>query len=199
MIETVSNALNTGGPALWAIFVLSIVLAAVGMWKLSHFIRLGIWQRRSAQAIAATGKARQTGNPTDIRSVVLIRTIAAIEHPNYSHDMAKEECTRIANQQLHAARQGLRLIDLIVTIAPLIGLLGTVLGMIDAFQALQDSGAQADPAALAGGIWEALLTTAAGMAVAIPASVLLSWFDSIIANVQADIEDMATRLFLEQR
>jgi len=52
---------------------------------------------------------------------------------------------------------------------------------------------------LAGGIWEALLTTAAGMAVAIPASVLLSWFDSIIANVQADIEDMATRLFLEQR
>lgn len=199
MIQTVLYSLNTGGPALWAIFILSIVLAAVSMWKLFHFTRLGIWHRKTALTIADTGKRPKVGKPTDIRSVVLLQTIAAMEHPNYSHDMAKEECVRVANQQLHAARQGLRLIDLIVTIAPLIGLLGTVLGMIDAFQALQDSGAQADPAALAGGIWEALLTTAAGMTVAIPASVLLSWFDSTIANVQADIEDMATRLFLEQR
>ncbi len=199
MIDTLSQALNTGGPALWAIFVLSIVLSAVSMWKLSHFARLGIWQRKAAQTIAATGTIPQMRPPTDLRSVILIRTIAALEHPNYSQDMAKEECARVANQQLHSARQGLRLIDLIVTIAPLIGLLGTVLGMIDAFQALQDSGTQADPAALAGGIWEALLTTAAGMAVAIPASVLLSWFDSTIANVQADIEDMATRLFLSQK
>ena len=174
-------------------------MAAVGLWKLYHFFRLGIWQRKAAQTIAATGTVPQTRRPTDMRSLALIQTIAAIDNPNYSQDMAKEECARVANQQLHSARQGLRLIDLIVTIAPLIGLLGTVLGMIDAFQALQDSGTQADPAALAGGIWEALLTTAAGMAVAIPASVLLSWFDSIIANVQADIEDMATRLFLEQR
>ena len=51
--------------------------------------------------------------------------------------------------------------------------------MIAAFQALQEAGAQADPATLAGGIWEALLTTAMGMAVAIPASMALTWFDSI--------------------
>jgi biopolymer transport protein ExbB len=68
--------------------------------------------------------------------------------------------------------------------------------MIDAFQALQDSGNQADPAALAGGIWQALLTTAAGMGVAIPASMLLSWFDSVIDTVQADIEDAATQIFV---
>jgi biopolymer transport protein ExbB len=64
-------------------------------------------------------------------------------------------------------------LELISTIAPLLGLLGTVLGMIAAFQALQESGSRADPAILAGGIWEALLTTAAGMAVAIPASITL--------------------------
>jgi biopolymer transport protein ExbB len=74
-------------------------------------------------------------------------------------------------------------------------LLGTVLGMIAAFQTLQQSGAQADPSDLAGGIWEALLTTAAGMGVAIPASMALSWFESVVDRVQADMEDLATRIF----
>ncbi|HKJ61197.1 MAG TPA: MotA/TolQ/ExbB proton channel family protein [Hyphomicrobiales bacterium] len=64
-----------------------------------------------------------------------------------------------------------RTLELIGIIAPLLGLLGTVFGIIDAFQVLQASGAQADPAALAGGIWEALTTTALGIIVAIPAIV----------------------------
>jgi biopolymer transport protein ExbB len=110
--------------------------------------------------------------------------------------MVREECVRLANKNLNEARRGLRIIDLIITIAPLVGLLGTVLGMIEAFQALQDSGAQADPSALAGGIWEALLTTAAGMGIAIPASILLSWYDSVVSNVQADIENLATQAIL---
>ena len=67
--------------------------------------------------------------------------------------------------------------------------------MIAAFQALQDSGNSADPSILAGGIWEALLTTAAGMAVAIPASMALTWFESVADHVQADMEDAATRIF----
>jgi len=67
--------------------------------------------------------------------------------------------------------------------------------MIAAFQALQDSGSRADPAALAGGIWEALLTTAAGMAVAIPAGVALVWFESLCDRLQGDMEDTATRIF----
>ncbi len=68
--------------------------------------------------------------------------------------------------------------------------------MIAAFQALQEAGARADPAALAGGIWEALLTTAAGMAVAIPASAALAWFESVIEGLRHDMEDAATRVFL---
>ncbi len=73
-----------------------------------------------------------------------------------------------------------RTLELIGLIAPLLGLLGTILGMIDAFQALQDSGAQADPAVLAGGIWEALLTTALGLAVAIPAIVAFNLIENRI-------------------
>ena len=88
------------------------------------------------------------------------------------------------------------MLELISTIAPLLGLLGTVLGMIAAFQALQESGSRADPAILAGGIWEALLTTAAGMAVAIPASITLTWFESVVERVRHDLEDIAARVFV---
>ena len=63
--------------------------------------------------------------------------------------------------------------------------------MIEAFQALQETGSRADPAALAGGIWEALLTTAAGMAVAIPASMALTGSRAWPRRVQADMEDLA--------
>ena len=135
-------------------------------------------------------------NRQNIRAIILGQTILAISEKNYSDEMVREECVRLANKDLYEARRGLRIIDLIITIAPLVGLLGTVLGMIEAFQALQDSGAQADPSALAGGIWEALLTTAAGMGIAIPASILLSWYDSVVSNVQADIENLATQAIL---
>ena len=120
-------------------------------------------------------------------------TIVALSLPAA---VGREEVTRLAQRELGALRTGLRPLELIVTIAPLIGLLGTVLGMIEAFQALEASGGQADPAVLAGGIWEALLTTAAGMAVAIPAAVALSWFEGIAETVQTQMEDAATRLFI---
>ena len=58
------------------------------------------------------------------------------------------------------------------------GLFGTVLGMIDAFRALQNAGTSVDPSLLAGGIWVALLTTAAGLAVAMPTSLILNWFEA---------------------
>ena len=107
-----------------------------------------------------------------------------------------QECTLALR---HSLKDRLAAIAVLASVAPLLGLLGTVLGMIDAFQALQDSGNQADPAALAGGIWEALLTTAAGMAVAIPAGIALSWFDSICDRLALDLEDLTTRLFVAGR
>jgi biopolymer transport protein ExbB len=72
---------------------------------------------------------------------------------------------------------GFRFLDSVAQLAPLLGLFGTVLGMIEAFQSLQDAGAQVDPSLLAGGIWVALLTTAVGLVVAMPTALLLSWFE----------------------
>ena len=129
-----------------------------------------------------------------IRARVAHAAMAAIDA--MPEAAAREETARIAKKELGNAATGLRALELIATIAPLLGLLGTVLGMIAAFQALQEAGNNADPALLAGGIWEALLTTAAGMAVAIPASVALAWFEAVIDRIRRDLEDNATRLFL---
>jgi biopolymer transport protein ExbB len=200
MIVQLQDALNVGGPALWVIFGISVVLLTIGLWKFWHLIKLGAWNRKQADEILKLWLEKKI-EPSDInlrniRAKILAQTILAISNQNYTNDMVREECVRLANKNLNEARRGLRIIDLIITIAPLVGLLGTVLGMIEAFQALQDSGAQADPSALAGGIWEALLTTAAGMGIAIPASILLSWYDSVVSNVQADIENLATQAIL---
>ena len=200
MIVQLQDALNVGGPALWVIFGISVVLLTVGLWKFWHLIKLGAWNRKQADEILKLWLEKKIEpsdiNPRNIRAKILGQTILAISNQNYTNDMVREECVRLANKNLNEARRGLRIIDLIITIAPLVGLLGTVLGMIEAFQALQDSGAQADPSALAGGIWEALLTTAAGMGIAIPASILLSWYDSVVSNVQADIENLATQAIM---
>ena len=200
MIAHLQDALSVGGPALWVIFGISIVLVTVGLWKFWHLIELGAWNKKQADETLRLWLEEKV-EPIDtslqnIRAKVLGQTILAISEKNYSDEMVREECMRLANKELYEARRGLRVIDLIITIAPLVGLLGTVLGMIEAFQALQDSGAQADPSALAGGIWEALLTTAAGMGIAIPASILLSWYDSVVSNIQADIENLATQAIL---
>ena len=200
MIAHVQDALSVGGPALWVIFGISIVLVTVGLWKFWHLIKLGAWNKKQADEILKLWLEKKVepddANQQNIRAKILGQTILAISDKNYTKEMVREECVRLANKDLNEARRGLRIIDLIITIAPLVGLLGTVLGMIEAFQALQDSGAQADPSALAGGIWEALLTTAAGMGIAIPASILLSWYDSVVENVQADIENLATQAIL---
>lgn len=105
------------------------------------------------------------------RSRVVRAAIAA--RADMSDDLAREETLRVARNELAEAGIGLRALELIATIAPLLGLLGTVLGMIAAFQALQESGSRADPALLAGGIWEAL-----------------------IDRMRRDIEDAVTRIFV---
>ncbi|MGC8201929.1 MotA/TolQ/ExbB proton channel family protein [Aliiroseovarius sp. PTFE2010] len=166
---------------------------AVILWKLWRLAVDGAWSSRKARRIVQTGTA-ETSVQRNVRARFVSAALKARELPD---TLAREEVARLAAHELAALRGGLRPLELIVTIAPLIGLLGTVLGMIDAFQALETSGGQADPSVLAGGIWEALLTTAAGMAVAIPAAVALSWFEGIVERVQLDMEDLATRLFTQ--
>ncbi|MCG7521546.1 MotA/TolQ/ExbB proton channel family protein [Ruegeria sp. Ofav3-42] len=193
--------LKNGGPSIWAIAALSVITLALILWKIWRLALIGAWSRgKAGQAIAkfeagdAEAALSTVNGRKGIRSKVVAHAIRSIRH--MPEERSREETARVAKREIAQASTGLRALELIATIAPLLGLLGTVLGMIAAFQALQQAGNRADPALLAGGIWEALLTTAAGMAVAIPASAALTWFEAVIDRIRQDVEDGATRLFV---
>ena len=89
----------------------------------------------------------------------------------------EESLSVMGQEELNEMGKNIRILEVIAAISPLMGLLGTVLGMVKAFNKVAEYKGQVDPSLLAGGIWEALLTTAAGLAVAIPAVVMLHYFD----------------------
>lgn len=193
--------LNDGGPSIWAIAALAVITLALILWKVWRLTLIGAWSRgKAGKAVEAfergdaeTALAIVRGRK-GIRSIVAEANLTSIQ--TMTESRAREETARVAKHHLAQASIGLGALELIATIAPLLGLLGTVLGMIAAFQALQEAGSKADPALLAGGIWEALLTTAAGMAVAIPASASLTWFEAVINRIRRDLEDNSTRIFV---
>lgn len=178
-MSDVMQFLDRGGPALWVIAGLSVVLLALILWKIADLRAAGAWGTAGVRARIGEAARRALALGDDA--------------------LAREETTRAARRELERLRAGLRAFELIATAAPLVGLLGTVLGMIEAFQALEAAGARPDAAVLAGGIWQALLTTAAGMGVAIPAAVALAAFEGVADRVQADLEDIATGVFVAAR
>ena len=201
--QSLFEFLDRGGPTMWLIAALSVLTLALILWKTWRLALLGAWSgAATAQAIRLWSEGQAdvalatVAGRRSLRARLAHVAMSARLDPALDDAAAREETARAARADLAEARRGLRALELISTIAPLLGLLGTVLGMIEAFQTLQEAGARADPSALAGGIWEALLTTAAGMAVAIPAGVALSWFESVTDALQADMEDAATRIFI---
>jgi biopolymer transport protein ExbB len=195
--------LDRGGPTLWLIAALSVLTLALILWKIWRLALMGAWSGHATRAAIALWVDGQSDSAIatvagrrSLRARLAHTAMAARLDDTLNDENAREETSRFARADLAEARRGLRALELISTIAPLLGLLGTVMGMIAAFQTLQDAGARADPSALAGGIWEALLTTAAGMAVAIPAGIALSWFESVTDALQSDMEDAATRIFI---
>jgi len=193
--------LDRGGAVIWIIAALSVIGLAVIFWKVWRLAVLGAWGGARAEAAVDAfrlhGRA-DAGEGGGLRLVVARAAMRAVTDARLTSEQAREETERVARRSLAEARRGLRVLEVISTVAPLLGLLGTVLGMIVAFQALQTSGSQADASVLAGGIWEALLTTAAGMAVAIPAALALAWFEAIVDRVASDLEDLLARVFLAQ-
>jgi len=97
-----------------------------------------------------------------------------------------------AQQQLSGP---LRLSKTLVAMYPLLGLLGTVMGMMTAFDAMANAQGQADPAELSGGIYEALSTTATGLAIAIPFAAIAAWMEFRMRRMQQQINDLLVRIF----
>ena len=107
----------------------------------------------------------------------------------------REELERVALAKLKDLRSHLPALEVIGTLTPLLGLLGTVLGMITAFRGMEAAGSQVDPSVLSGGIWQALLTTAMGLSIAIPVMAAYNWMDRKAQRVSEQINDAVTQVF----
>ena len=107
----------------------------------------------------------------------------------------REEVVRLSDERINYFSLKLDSLQVVASIAPLLGLLGTVFGMIEAFQQMELAGKNVDPSVLSGGIWEALLTTAAGLSVAIPIVVAESYFRTLVERFKSNLENSITRVF----
>jgi biopolymer transport protein ExbB len=103
----------------------------------------------------------------------------------------------IATLALRVQQQKAYPLAVVATVAPIVGLLGTVIGMIEAFHVIAFAGGLGDPALLAGGISKALVNTAAGLAVALPALGLHHFFKNRLVYVGIELETQVNRLFDE--
>jgi biopolymer transport protein ExbB len=104
------------------------------------------------------------------------------------HERVKESIENAGRQEIAKLEKGLSVVATIAGIAPLIGFLGTVTGMIQAFMRIQDLQGSANPSDLAGGIWEALITTAVGLAIGIIALAFYNYLTGSINKLVLDME-----------
>lgn len=175
--DTFFRILDLGGPVVLILGLLSIIVLSVVLYKLWQFTAAGVGRHRALQdAVAAWDTGDRTGARENLdRSRSYLRPVLEMALAG-NVDAARLEAE--AETRFAQLERGFRLMDTVAQLAPLLGLFGTVLGMISAFQALQEAGSQVDPSILAGGIWVALLTTAVGLAVAMPTALVLSWFEA---------------------
>ena len=184
-----------GGPVIALLIALSVLVLAVILFKLWQYHALGVGRHGEVQRAVA---ARDAGALPAARAALSASRshLAPVLMQALGAEVAlKPRVTAMVEARLASVERGFRLLDSIAQLAPLLGLFGTVLGMIDAFRALQAAGDAVDPSVLAGGIWVALLTTAAGLAVAMPTGLALSWFESRAARERAMADAALEALF----
>ena len=201
MVTQALELLDIGGPvvailAALSVFALAIVLAK--LWQFSQARMSEAASARRAVALFATGRGGEAMAELErLRGAAAEPLRLAVQGRLTGVEDAKlrERAYLAAADGAEALRSWLRPLEAIATLSPLLGLLGTVLGMIAAFAALEAAGSQVDPAILSGGIWEALLTTAVGLAVAIPATAALNWFDRRIERYEHEMEQLLGAVF----
>jgi biopolymer transport protein ExbB len=191
-----------GGPVVMLLIAMSVLALTVILYKLSQFVAAGVFRKKHVEravTLVRQGHPQEALASTQGAKDPAARAMAAAIRGSLRKDVTeaetREEVERITTAEIGALRAHLGLLELIGSLAPLLGLLGTVLGMITAFQAMEAAGRNVDPSVLSGGIWAALLTTAAGLIVAIPVVAIANWFDRTISQIAWRMEDAVTCVF----
>lgn len=200
-LDQALNIVKQGGPVVVILLLLSLVATTLIFIKLFQIIWFRIGSNAGINKVIelwlngytheAYELVKTSYNPT---KSILAHLMRGLLQRSVDQKIVREDVERIALREVGKLRSFMRPLEAIVQIAPLLGLFGTVIGMIEAFQTLQSAGSEADPAVLAGGIWVALLTTAVGLAVAIPLAFVVSWFDGRIEAERLSMQEAITSL-----
>jgi biopolymer transport protein ExbB len=186
-----------GGPIMWPLLLTSLVAVTVVVERLIFITRERL--RRQPQVVERilsrverfdiAGATQEGRNSTDFVARTLVYGLG---HREQSLSSA---LLRAAGQELKRFNRGLSTLDTIITLAPLLGLLGTVTGMIHAFGLLGGNELGA-PMAITGGIAEALIATAVGLGIAILALIPFNYLNARMEEARHEIEDAASHLEL---
>ena len=186
-----------GGPIMWPLFITSVISLAVILERI-FFVILAQSGRdpRLVEAILANteqGDVREAiRSGEESRDYVVSTLVYSLKNRDKSLSGA---LLKAANRQLKRFNQGLFVLDTTITLAPLLGLLATVTGMIHAFGLLGAKELEA-PTVITGGIAEALIGTAFGLGIAIMALIPFNYFNSKLEEARHEIEDASTQLEL---
>lgn len=183
-----------GGPIMWPILVVAIVaVCVVGERTMWWFIQSRRRDPGTLEKVLTSleggdfaGASRQSKDSTD---PVLRMIWHGLNHVHYSLQGALQVA---AGVELRKAGRFLTVMDTLVTLAPLLGLLGTVTGIMRSFLTL--GGAEVQVEAVTGGIGEALIATACGLAIAIVSLVPYNYFTSKVSKLQFELETAATNI-----
>lgn len=195
-----------GGPVMIPIIMLSVYTLWVIILKIIQFNIVRPLKLRYVSSVIALLKngeverakkliADQKGPVARVMEV----TINLLQDEKLSKERFESEVERVGATEMRQLESHLRGLEMSGTISPLLGLLGTVIGMVKAFAQLAASAANANPASLAGGIWEALITTVGGLIVAVPAVAAYYIIDGYVERVRGAMRDSATQVLLLER
>lgn len=197
----VVNVFQQGGPVMFVLLTLSVLATAIILIKLFQFYRSGL---RCVGFVESAISALQRREPARVLddlqrqhspvARVMESAVRCGADPTMSTRDVEAEVSRVGSAQIRNLESWLRGLSSIAHLSPLLGLLGTVTGMIGAFMSLEEAGSRADPSILSGGIWEALLTTAFGLTVAIPAMAAFYYLEGEVDHVRATMKDVSIRV-----
>ena len=189
-----------GGPLMWPILLCSIISITI---IVDRFYILHKSKTRMPNIFSRV-KALLKDNKYDEALKLCENTPGSIAHllaigihvRNKTTEEKEKLISRAGSRIIRQLDKNLRGLGIIGNITPLLGLMGTVTGMIKAFMKIQELGGRVDPSVLAGGIWEALITTVAGLGVAIPTLVAYHYFEGKIDDISSQMKDVSAE-FLE--
>ena len=194
------DLIEKGGPVMFILLGFSIFAFAIIFIKLIQFFAAALSSTNKIEKILAKLNGRNAKKLlVEIKEIKnpLARIIEVViltkSDRRFDKESREAEISRIISIEIRNLENYLGGLEVVASISPLLGLFGTVLGMIKAFLNLEKAGSQIDPALLAGGIWEALLTTAFGLAIAIPALAAYHLFENKISNTRDKINDAVVR------